>query len=38
MVVDPEPPLVAKPFEPAVLLMVATLVDNELQVTDVVMF
>ena len=38
IVVEPEPTLVARPFEPAVLLIVATPVADELQVTVVVMF
>jgi len=38
MVVEPPPTLVAKPLEPAVLLMVATVVADELHVTEVVMF
>ena len=38
MVVCPEPALVASPFVPAELLMVATAAAVELQVTVVVMF
>jgi hypothetical protein len=37
IVVDPDPTLVAKPFDPAVLLIVATFVAVELHVTEVVM-
>jgi len=38
MVVEPEPTLVARPFEPVVLLIVATVVTDEVHVTEVVMF
>jgi hypothetical protein len=38
MVLEPVPTEVARPFEPAVLLMVAMLVLVELHVTAVVMF
>jgi hypothetical protein len=38
MVVDPEDKEVARPFEPAVSLIVAMLVDEEVQFTVVVIF
>jgi hypothetical protein len=38
MVVDPEAKEVARPVDPAVLLMVAMLVDEEVQLTVVVIF
>jgi hypothetical protein len=37
IVVDPDPTLVAKPFDPAALLIVATFWADELHVTEVVM-
>jgi hypothetical protein len=38
IVVDPEAKVLARPFVPAVLLMVAMLVDEEVQFTVVVIF
>ena len=38
MVVVPAPDEVTNPLEPAVLLIVATVVSEELQVTEVVIF
>jgi len=38
IVVEPVPTLVAKPWLPAELLMLATLVADELQLTEVVRF
>ena len=38
IVAEPVPAAVAKPLEPNTLLTLATLVDDEFQVTDVVIF
>ena len=38
IVVEPVPAVAARPFEPAALLMVATAVLDELQVTELVRF
>ena len=38
IVAEPVPAAVAKPLEPDTLLTLATLVDDEFQVTDVVIF